>query len=243
MNTPEKRAGFHWGTGADLLLRPTMGWLWVGSCYGYKRGLVSRAGTVTAVAVSGALNPCKLSGKWFPLWWAWDGTLLPSVWPVYIMRSINFLKILQSDHCLPSIHHPGNQKEATATDRAKGIPRDLLSLSEKTLNVLQMLLLPWLFPLHDLKRAKLYACPSLRQSFTPNCKPEAIPSNSIGLQMQSPHTYGSQSQIHISSSCKARTGQNTSHMKCHLPQESEKPKDEQQMPNNTKKDYYTVNKT
>lgn len=144
MNTPAERAGFHWGIGADFLLRPTMAWLWVGSCYGYKRRLLSRAGTVTAVAVSGALNPCKLLWKWFSLWWARDVTLLPSVWPVYIMRSINFLKILQPDHCLPSIHHPSNQKEATATDRAKGIPRDLLSLSEKILNVLQMLLLPWL---------------------------------------------------------------------------------------------------
>lgn len=123
---------------------PGAGWLWIGSCYGYKRGLLSRAGTVTAVAMSGALNPWKLLRKRFPLWWDRDVTLLPSVWPVYIMRSINFLKILQPDQCLPSIHHPGNQKEATATDRAKGIPRDLLSFSEKILNVLQMLLLPWL---------------------------------------------------------------------------------------------------
>lgn len=32
----------------------------VAGCYGYVRGLLSRAGIVTAVAVSEALNPCKL---------------------------------------------------------------------------------------------------------------------------------------------------------------------------------------
>lgn len=146
------RAGFEWRTGPDFLLGSTSSWLWIAGCYGYIRGLLSRARIVTAVAVSGALNPCKLLWKWFPLWRARDVTLLPSVWPVYIMRSIKFLKILQPDQCLPSIHHPGNQREATATQRPKGILRDLLSLSEKILNVLQMLLLSWLLWLSSPRR-------------------------------------------------------------------------------------------
>lgn len=44
----------------------------------------------------GALNPCKLLWKWSPLCCAGDVTLLTCMWPVYIMRSIKFLKIVQA---------------------------------------------------------------------------------------------------------------------------------------------------